>query len=775
MSRALMVCEDAALAHEVRVALRSHHIDEIDEARDWKTLSMLVRLASDLVDVSQTLVIVPTGLLLRNGIESLLQADDLFRNVGPHIVPIILVAMEHLGDLDSLKRMTGFTQFITPPLIALEIGRQLGTTMGSSGRRAEPAAPSGSLFATSARMLQSQPDAPVRRSSGQRITTELPSLRGGETRQDRVTRGIYALYMHGRSGVLRLGGGRQSIEVLVRDGQLGRRVRTVSPTREQVRTYLARRNIEYTFEPSVVPSVDFERFDSALVILFEAIEAMSVNDIALELKSLTHRYPTYTDLVSQRQAELSGQDGFLGFCQLCKGELTWEQLVRKLGANAQKALRWAFYAMETDLVLFVDGPSEPPLTVRYTGLDAESDVAQSESIRQSVLVSPGSSSHASQRALQEEIIEKLEQKLRKLRASDPHDAYGLRPGCGPDAVKERFYAIVKENHPDVYGGNVEGRLKRLAEDVFIEYRQILQRLQKIERGNSMSGRRGSDPSTPASDRGSTIPPGRAEADPPRRRSEPFVARTPAGGIPRQDTPAPEGGGASAARRTHRAPSQTSTPRRVSAEYSRSDNKDATSSPPWRTEERSGLFRVPGRPPSRPNGPPSSPGSLDSSSPGEKPKPPWAGAPAKVAGKTDRDGKKEDAFKEGDRLLRVGQYERARESFAQAVEDDASPRNRSHLIWASFLSKTMSADDAELALAEVVRTAPERVDAYVFLGRLSKLQGQDERAARFFKKALAIDPKNVDAVREVRLHNMRKDTTEDKNQKSFFGRLFSKDK
>jgi Tfp pilus assembly protein PilF len=65
----------------------------------------------------------------------------------------------------------------------------------------------------------------------------------------------------------------------------------------------------------------------------------------------------------------------------------------------------------------------------------------------------------------------------------------------------------------------------------------------------------------------------------------------------------------------------------------------------------------------------------------------------------------------------------------------------------------------------LKLAPDREKPYLFMGRLCKAIGRPDAAEKMFVRALKIQPDCIDALRELRLINMRRE-----KGKSLIGRL-----
>jgi CheY-like chemotaxis protein/tetratricopeptide (TPR) repeat protein len=122
-------------------------------------------------------------------------------------------------------------------------------------------------------------------------------------------------------------------------------------------------------------------------------------------------------------------------------------------------------------------------------------------------------------------------------------------------------------------------------------------------------------------------------------------------------------------------------------------------------------------------------------------------------------KAELAFQKGIALLRRKAHAQAAEQFGEAVENYPDEGEyHAYLGWALWLSDPQATGRAELARGHILRgrkLAPGSDKPYLFLGKLSKAEGRDAVAEKMFQKVIELDPDCVDAIRELRLIDMRR--------------------
>lgn len=130
---------------------------------------------------------------------------------------------------------------------------------------------------------------------------------------------------------------------------------------------------------------------------------------------------------------------------------------------------------------------------------------------------------------------------------------------------------------------------------------------------------------------------------------------------------------------------------------------------------------------------------------------------------------ETEFRRGEGALRSRDYESALAHFGRSLElypDEGD--HHAHYGWALYLCHPGDPSIVNEALEHVrrgLKLASHREKPYLFMGRLYKAIGRADVAEKMFTRAVQIQPECVEALRELRLINMRREKS-----KGFIGRL-----
>jgi tetratricopeptide (TPR) repeat protein len=106
------------------------------------------------------------------------------------------------------------------------------------------------------------------------------------------------------------------------------------------------------------------------------------------------------------------------------------------------------------------------------------------------------------------------------------------------------------------------------------------------------------------------------------------------------------------------------------------------------------------------------------------------------------------FQKGDACLRTRDLARARAFYEAAVRGDPRPEHVAALAWALLQEPGADAARAKLLSAQALRD-PRCARAALVAGAIARAEGNDAAAERHLRAALALEPANGDAQRELR--------------------------
>jgi len=120
---------------------------------------------------------------------------------------------------------------------------------------------------------------------------------------------------------------------------------------------------------------------------------------------------------------------------------------------------------------------------------------------------------------------------------------------------------------------------------------------------------------------------------------------------------------------------------------------------------------------------------------------------------------ETEFQKGESNLRARDYEIALRYFGSALQRyPEEGEYHAHYGWCLYLCHPDDSTIAQEAIEHVkrgVKLARDREKPYLFLGRLYKAVGRSATAEKMFTRAVQIRPDSVEALREIRLMNLRR--------------------
>jgi len=124
---------------------------------------------------------------------------------------------------------------------------------------------------------------------------------------------------------------------------------------------------------------------------------------------------------------------------------------------------------------------------------------------------------------------------------------------------------------------------------------------------------------------------------------------------------------------------------------------------------------------------------------------------------------ENMFLKGEVFLRKGDYGKAIESFALAVQGNPSePQYQAYLAWSRFddprARKEAIVRETLKTLEGVLKERPKFARGFYWVGQLWKFLNESSKAEEAFREAVQVDSSFIEASRELRLIEMRKGKT-----------------
>jgi tetratricopeptide (TPR) repeat protein len=132
---------------------------------------------------------------------------------------------------------------------------------------------------------------------------------------------------------------------------------------------------------------------------------------------------------------------------------------------------------------------------------------------------------------------------------------------------------------------------------------------------------------------------------------------------------------------------------------------------------------------------------------------------------------EMAFRRGEIAMRKNDFQGALPELEAAVK--ANPTEGEHvayMIWVKLCLGQLNHTQARPQFQEAVKLSPKCARAYYFLGVCMKEEHEIDKAYNAFRKANELDPRMLDAEREMRLINMRREKS---SKSGLLSKLLSK--
>jgi DNA-binding response OmpR family regulator len=119
---------------------------------------------------------------------------------------------------------------------------------------------------------------------------------------------------------------------------------------------------------------------------------------------------------------------------------------------------------------------------------------------------------------------------------------------------------------------------------------------------------------------------------------------------------------------------------------------------------------------------------------------------------------ESSFRKGEACLRAKKYAQAVEAFGMSAHlDPKEGEYASHLGYALYLSNPQEPVVVREALEHIakgIKLSPKREKSYLYLGRIFRANGAEDRARKMFERAVRIKPDFHAALQELRLLDLR---------------------
>ncbi|RAL24957.1 hypothetical protein DL240_01740 [Lujinxingia litoralis] len=661
--------------------------------------------------------------------------------------------------------------------------------------------------------LQAQPpsqanqDSPFGASSPQ-LSVRLPKLARGTLSSLSFSRLLYSISMHRESGVLTLQSGHINRVFGFKGGHFLEPMPGAALADSAALTgVFAWPDGEFTFHQNT----NLQGTRTSLVpLMVQGVNThLPQREIMNRLMPMMASYPVLTQFWEKRRASLRW--GVLAkLMGGCDGQRSLERLLSLMGSDVTEGFRAALFAKEIDLWVFRREPCARAVTIHYDHLATgstpattspasnrparTSSSANSRQVQPAAFQAPAGLRPATGRTQSLDV--QLREKLQSLEQMSSHEIFGVWKGCGREVVKERFYILVKEHHPDVYGGNVSAEIKDTAQRIFIGVRNAYTELMKVEHEQTLPppGATASSPTPPAPGqpaftprkRLSTLHPGQFHSGEPQGLDEEsqvrFTPRTQTPGRVRRDstpirmkrTPTnhhpdlqnhgapPASGHTTPSGQPQGSPSNAQETRRDrTASLSGARLKRTTSlsgaglgressDVEWRKEQLERLGKSPTRT--------------------RRPTP----APLNNAGIPGPADPARDAFNAGYPLFKQLAFRDALPHLQRALK--LEPQNGLYMTFEAYTRFQLDAHQADAALAQLDKAISSghrqaMPDAHLFSGIILKAQGKERQAYECFQNAYRLNPASLEAEREIRLYERRHSA--DEGQRGFFKNLFKK--
>jgi tetratricopeptide (TPR) repeat protein len=721
------------------------------------------------------LVLVDYDTLIKEGLDSFVLLDNILQK---EQTPGLLLATRHLGEAqkfaDTLASLRACLPFTSPDIDTARFQEQLRELLAEAPVTPASAAEEGAQRKQEAEeeatpSSQDPEDSP-RKPPVIEVDVRLPRLSEGELRNVALPRLLYTLLVHRSTGVLTLSMSNVERRFSFGEGQFMNDTGLDMGLIKSLCGAFAWTEGHFSFEERQAVSGK----PTALMPLIRSgiEEYVTPRRVMDSLMALMKSYPIATQLWKERKNTLSWPV-LTAVLERCDGETTLEKVLSSLGAQINEAFIASYFAIETDLLFMRSEATAREVVVSYgpqVQYASQADDPDEQRKKSKAYRAAGSERLA--------LKAELSQFYEKIQRSTPHQIFGVWEGCGRKVVQERFYIMVKEHHPDVYGGNVSPDIRSLAQRIFIAVKDANTELMKIESEQTVPQppEPSAAPATPAAPTvsqataatGSATTTTTTTTTPPRVASRTTHPSSPIGLGRQPSSLHPNPSSQVKAQDTQATQkSQEAHKEKFESLAARHENKLQES----RREKLERLVSA------------SQSGSGDGGQAGDGATgagsaKALAGVPVAMTpgrGATPADPAKE-SFNEGYLKFRSQHFDEAFPSFKKAYElDKTNGLYITFYAYTLYLTDKSKLSEAQKLLDEAVKTGHRQAlpDAHLFMGFLLKAQGQDQKAHRNFEMALSLNPASVEAKREIRLYEMRHKDSPLSESVGFLKNIFKK--
>jgi Tfp pilus assembly protein PilF len=599
---------------------------------------------------------------------------------------------------------------------------------------------------------------------------DLPALERGELGEMPIARLLHTIHQRKETGRLKLTYASHVLDFGFVGGELVESSQ-FEPARELLGAF-AWSHGQYEFIPEEIDGPA----TSVLPLIAEGCRDHVRQRIITDVMSpIMRRYPVVTNIWFERQSTFDDYQTLQDVLSACDGNTNWEKVLSGLGQKVTDGFRAAYFAIHLDLVETMDQAGFEGVAVQYSRevRRAREKVEQAE-------VEKTKAYQASSGAGRSKLERELAVQLQRMKEQTPHERFGVWEGCGRKVVQDRFYVLVREHHPDVYGGNTSGNVRSLAQDIFILIKESYQKLLATEKQQTVP-----PPESEASVGPQTTPrPSRPRHDTPRldakhrtssatgRRSTSGAGTEPAGkedDRPQVDVKSKLSQLSGYRKKQKHRERLKSYSRRNSSSGGKEDDSLAAKT----AEQMNARVKT--------NTPRPQPQEEKGPDPEEQEK---AERQAKLdhllrraqrSAPSDAPKPAREFFNKGYSALSEERKKDALEHFERA--HDLEPDNGLYMTFYARMLFELEADELEKTeklLREALSTGNRQSapDAFLYLGHVCKKKGEEDEALKYYKRALRLNPSCREAEREIRLAEKRGGRTSS-DPGSFIKNLFKK--